>query len=104
MASQPTTAQRLGGSEGSGLSRAASASWAWLYKLATRKPLGFFGLMTLVIIGLAALFAPWVAPYNYATTDFGARLLGPTPEHWFGTDNLGRDLFSRVIYGARVSL
>ena len=84
--------------------RAWSASWKWLVRFAQRKTMGFFGLVVLVVIGLAAVFAPLVAPYNYATTDFGARLLGPTAQHWFGTDNLGRDLFSRIIYGARVSL
>ncbi|MDA0353827.1 MAG: ABC transporter permease [Chloroflexi bacterium] len=76
----------------------------WLFQFARRKPLGFAGLMVLVIVGGAAAFAPLVTPYHYATTNFGARLEGPSLAHIFGTDNLGRDLFTRVVYGARVSL
>jgi peptide/nickel transport system permease protein len=103
MASQSTirgtrTAAQSNWSEGWG------AALVWLGRFAVRKKMGFFGLVVLVVVGLAAVFAPWITPYNFATTDFGARLLGPTADHWFGTDNLGRDLFSRVIYGARVSL
>ena len=87
-----------------GWAHAGGTSFHWLARLAKRKPMGFFGLVVLVVIGGAAVLAPWVTPYNFATTDFGSRLLGPTSAHWFGTDNLGRDLFSRVIYGARVSM
>jgi len=104
MTSQPTAQGTRLAPADSGLIRAGAASWTWLSQLATRKPMGFFGLMVLVIVALAAVFAPFITPYHFATTDFGARLLGPSAEHWFGTDNLGRDLFSRVIYGARVSL
>lgn len=75
----------------------------WLIRLARRKPLGFGGMMVLVLVGGAALLAPWITEYHYAATST-ARLQGPSVEHWFGTDNLGRDLFSRVVYGARVSL
>ncbi len=76
----------------------------WLVQFARRKPLGFAGLMVLVIVGGAAIMAPWITPYHYAKTDFTDRLSGPTLTHIFGTDNLGRDLFTRVVYGARVSL
>lgn len=75
----------------------------WVYRLATRKPLGFVGLVILVTIGLGAVFAPLVAPFPYDQTDFGARLEAPSAEHLLGTDNLGRDLLSRVLYGARIS-
>ena len=76
----------------------------WIGRLATRKPLGFVGLVILVIVGLSGVLAPVVAPYDYAETDFAARLQGPSWAHLFGTDDLGRDLLSRVLYGARVSL
>ncbi len=56
-----------------------------------------------VMIGLAVL-AEWVAPYAYDDTDVFARLRPSSAAHWLGTDNLGRDLLSRVIYGARVSM
>ncbi len=57
----------------------------------------------LIISGLAVL-APWVAPYSYDTQDTLQALNFPSVEHWMGTDRLGRDLLSRMIYGARVSL
>ena len=75
-----------------------------LGRFAKHKPLGFAGLVFLVVIGSGAVFAPLLTSYGYADTDFSARLNGPSAEHFFGTDNLGRDLFSRVLYGARVSL
>lgn len=58
----------------------------------------------LLIIALAALLAPWLAPYSYETQNLDKILIGPTGDHWFGTDYLGRDLLSRILYGARVSL
>ncbi len=52
----------------------------------------------------AALFAPHLAPYDPAAIDLNHRLASPEPAHWFGTDELGRDVLSRVIFGARISL
>jgi len=63
-----------------------------------------FSAAFLVVISLAAVFAPWVAPYSYETQNTLNTLAAPGPAHWMGTDRLGRDLFSRLIYGARVSL
>ena len=57
----------------------------------------------LIVSGIAVL-APWVAPYSYETQDTLRTLAFPSLEHWMGTDRLGRDLLSRMIYGARVSL
>jgi peptide/nickel transport system permease protein len=74
------------------------------YRLARSKPLGAAGLLILIVFGLAAVFAPQLAPYPYDETDFLARLAAPSGAHIFGTDNLGRDLFSRVLYGTRVSM
>jgi peptide/nickel transport system permease protein len=51
-----------------------------------------------------ALFAPWLAPQDPGQIDLGARLQRPSTAHWFGTDELGRDILSRVIYGARISM
>lgn len=53
---------------------------------------------------LAAIFAPFIAPYDPIAQDLMLRLKPPSPEHWFGTDNFGQDIFSRVIYGGRYSL
>ena len=63
-------------------------------------------LSALFLLGLmvCALFAPWVAPYSYETQDMLNTLGAPDGTHWMGTDRLGRDLFSRLVYGARISL
>ena len=75
-----------------------------LRTLLRRKPLGAGGgVVLLVMIGLA-LFAEGVAPYSYDDADVFARLRSSSATHWLGTDNLGRDLLSRLIYGARVSM
>ena len=61
-------------------------------------------LAFIVIIFLFALFAPFIARYNPSTIDTNAILIGPSPAHIFGTDTLGRDIFSRIVYGSRISL
>jgi peptide/nickel transport system permease protein len=63
-----------------------------------------FGLALLVVVLFAALLAPWIVPYDPQAIDAIARLSPPNAAHWFGTDHAGRDLFSRVIYGARMAL
>jgi peptide/nickel transport system permease protein len=62
------------------------------------------GSAIMVAIALIAIFAPWIAPYDPFAQDFEAVLVPPEFNHLFGTDNLGRDIFSRVIHGARVDL
>jgi peptide/nickel transport system permease protein len=69
-----------------------------------RNPLAVTGLVVVVVAVLAALLADLVAPYPFAHTDFGAALQPPSGRHWFGTDELGRDQFSRVLYGLRASV
>jgi peptide/nickel transport system permease protein len=69
-----------------------------------RRPAGLFGLVVVIGLGLAAAFAPFVAPYDPAAQDIANRLLGPSQSHLLGTDHLGRDLLSRIIFGARVEL
>jgi peptide/nickel transport system permease protein len=74
-----------------------------VWKRFRRNRLAMVGLAFLILLGLVALFAPLIAPYSITErgTDFRQ---GPSVDHWFGTDDIGRDVFSRVIYGARVSL
>ena len=60
--------------------------------------------LTLASIGLAAIFAPWIAPYDPYLTDLTKVMQPPSETHWFGTDNTGRDILSRVIFGARNTL
>ena len=68
-----------------------------------QKPLGFAGALLLIFISVVALLAPWITPVdpNSLSVDF---LQGPSAAHWFGTDTTGRDVFSRVAWGGRVSL
>jgi len=69
-----------------------------------RNPLGFFGLAILGLLVLIALAAPLIAPYDPVVQHPGRELLAPGPDFLLGTDELGRDLLSRVIYGTRPSL
>ena len=69
-----------------------------------RNRLASVGLVIIVSLCLLALLAPLIAPFDPHDQDLYAVLSGPTAQHWLGTDNLGRDLLSRVLYGARVSL
>jgi peptide/nickel transport system permease protein len=71
---------------------------------AARNPLAVAGVVMVIIFVVCAIFAPWIAPYDPAHIDLPSRLVGPTAAHWFGTDELGRDILSRVIYGARISM
>lgn len=70
-----------------------------------RHRLGLLGLGIVVLFTLVAIFAPWIAPYDPTEQRIAtARLVPPSAEHPFGTDELGRDLFSRIVYGARISM
>jgi peptide/nickel transport system permease protein len=71
---------------------------------ALRQPLAALGVLLLTAFVVCALFAPWIAPRDPAQLDLAGRLLSPGPGHWFGTDDLGRDILSRILYGARISL
>jgi peptide/nickel transport system permease protein len=68
------------------------------------RPLTTIGFALLLLFGTLALFAPWLCPYNPAVLDLAHRLAGPSQAHWLGTDELGRDILSRIIQGARLSL
>jgi peptide/nickel transport system permease protein len=69
-----------------------------------RQPLAVIGVLLLALFVLAGLTAPWVAPYSPAAIDLWHRLEGPSSTHWAGTDELGRDTLSRLLWGARLSL
>lgn len=72
--------------------------------LTRRQPLAVLGAFLLSLFVLAAIFAPILTRHNPDTLNLGARLLAPGLDHPFGTDELGRDVFSRVLFGARISL
>ena len=92
----------------------STAAVAIAYKVPTRRhpvlhfmvyqPLGAAGLAVIVIMAIAAIFAPLIAPYDPLTVDYNAMLAVPSWEHWIGTDSFGRDVLSRIIYGSRTAL
>jgi peptide/nickel transport system permease protein len=75
-----------------------------LWQFCRHKPLGALGAVIVVGLLAMAVFAPWIAPYQYDETIPGARMKAPGAQFWMGTDNLGRDVYSRVVYGAAVSV
>ncbi len=91
-----------------------AASATITYKVPTRRhpvvqfmmhqPLGAAGLVVIIAMGICAAFAQWVAPYDPLTVDYAAMLARPSAAHWLGTDSFGRDVASRIIYGARTAL
>jgi len=71
---------------------------------ALRRPLGMLGFLIVLGFVIMVLFAPLIAPYHYADQDIPNMLQGPSRQYPLGTDHLGRDLFSRIVYGARIAL
>ena len=69
-----------------------------------RRPLGVLGFVIVLVFMLTVLLAPLLAPYSFAEQDIPSMLQGPSQAHWLGTDHLGRDLLSRIIYGSRIAL
>ena len=69
-----------------------------------RNRLAIAGLVVLVLLILLAFFAPFIAPYHYAAQDLAEAFEPPNAAHWLGTDEYGRDILSRIIYGAQISL
>ena len=82
----------------------ALGAWDRLLTAARRGPLTVVALAMLVVFAMCAIFAPLLAPCDPAHLDLGNRLTAPGRTHWFGTDELGRDILSRVLFGARISL
>lgn len=75
-----------------------------LLRAMAQRPAVVAGLAILAILLLAAVLAPWLAPHNPGQLAIRNRLTAPSAAYWFGTDEYGRDTFSRVIYAGRVSL
>lgn len=69
-----------------------------------KSPLAILGATIVFVFAFTAIFAPWLATHDPALIVLANRLQPPSPQHWLGTDDLGRDVFSRLVYGARVSL
>ena len=75
-----------------------------ILQFAFTQPLGAAGLVFIIALFIAGIFAEYVAPYDPLTLDYGAMLAAPSWDHLMGTDAFGRDVFSRIIYGARTAL
>lgn len=78
--------------------------WRAGWRQFRRSRLALPGLILLLVFLIAGLLAPLIAPYTPDATDLANVMSPPSPEHWFGTDELGRDIFTRVLHGARISL
>jgi peptide/nickel transport system permease protein len=74
------------------------------WKRLLRRGGALFGLAVVMFFVLLALFAPWIAPYDPLATSWSAVRAGPSAAHWFGADELGRDVLSRIVWGARASI
>jgi peptide/nickel transport system permease protein len=84
--------------------RKKNGAFVTTIKRLSRNKLAVVGMVVIILLGLMAIFAPILTPYKYEASDFTATFAGPSVKHIFGTDELGRDLLSRLIYGSRYSL
>ena len=78
--------------------------WAKLRFLARRYPLGAVGAVIMTLCVFAAVFAPYITVYDPLSTNAAASLARPSAQHWLGCDFMGRDVYSRIVYGSRISL
>ena len=83
---------------------ASAAQFVGLRRAARHNLLATAGAVMIAVFVICAIFAPWLAPQDPACIDLPSRLMGPSAAHGFGTDELGRDILSRLIYGARISM
>jgi oligopeptide transport system permease protein len=87
-----------------GQARVHRTLWGDAWIRLRRNKLAVTGAMVIIVISLAAIFAPLITPYHFAKQDYNSIFLQPSWQHLFGTDELGRDVFARMLYGARTSL
>src|SRR5216683_2854547 len=95
----PTTAAVLVDEHGLTPRGPIAIAWTFLQ----RQPVGSIGMVLVLIFGLAGIFAEWIAPYSPTANDFSVMTESPGWAHWLGTDQLGRDLLSRILFGARTA-
>ncbi len=104
VARRASEAQVPAGEPGGPAKRRASSYWAVSWNIFKKNKLGMFCLVVVVLLALVAIFAPLLAPYDPDAQELTNMLQPPSAAHLFGTDEYGRDILSRVIYGCRVSL
>ncbi|MFA7691414.1 MAG: ABC transporter permease [Candidatus Hydrogenedentales bacterium] len=78
--------------------------WMELWRRLRANRLALAGIVLLAVVVLLTVIVPWITPYGYETQDTALGASSPSPQHWLGTDILGRDLLTRLVYGGRVSL
>jgi oligopeptide transport system permease protein len=78
--------------------------WQDAWRRLKKNPVAMVSLVFIILLILLAIFGPYLSPHNYSDQNFERRNEGPSSEHWFGTDTLGRDQFIRVVHGARISM
>ena len=84
--------------------RPKRTAWQHVGSFSRRKPLGAFGATVAIILIIVAIFAPFIATHDPQESNFRQQYAAPSTEFWFGADQLGRDVFSRIVYGTRISL
>ncbi|NTF33843.1 ABC transporter permease [Rhizobium skierniewicense] len=88
----------------SGASSRAVASLKSFFRKLADEPLGMFGFIVLLLLVIVAILAPWIAPYSATSQNLSQALQPPSLSHWAGTDEFGRDILSRLIYGTRITI
>ncbi|MBX9971981.1 ABC transporter permease [Cytobacillus firmus] len=86
------------------ISKPSLSFWKDVFIRFRKNKLALFGLVLLGLLIFMAIFGPYMTPYDYASNDLGNKNQPPSSEHWFGTDDLGRDVFARTWEGARISI
>ena len=86
------------------LERPQYSAWRDMLKRLVRNRMALVSMIIIAALALSAILAPWIMPYGRDEPDFAHTREGPSASHWFGTDKLGRDVFTRIIYGGQVSL
>jgi peptide/nickel transport system permease protein len=103
IASPPFTPPRIRAAQARGSWVRRQHPWVQVLVRISRNPMGAFGLVIVLLMALLAILAPFVAPYSPVAQHPGQELQPPGAQFWLGSDDLGRDLFSRILFGARVS-
>ncbi|WP_433997103.1 ABC transporter permease [Cytobacillus firmus] len=86
------------------ISKPSLSFWKDVFIRFRKNKLALFGLVLLGLLIFMAIFGPYMTPYDYASNDLSNKNQSPSSEHWFGTDDLGRDMFARTWEGARISI
>lgn len=86
------------------IKRPSLSFWADVWRRLKMNKVAMASLIFIVVLVICAIVVPWLTTNDYYTTDLDGKNQKPSAEHWFGTDDLGRDMFERIWYGARISL